>query len=140
MSTRITVDQLEQMKTYELADLLANIVLVLRRMPDVPCKQLQQEPGETTSVQQSKPGKQNDATKRRKTAAIVEEQPLQQASTSSTSFTEEELKKKTIADLKKMANNLHVIFSSKAKKDELISKILSRQGHEHSEQYAMMNV
>ena len=42
MSSRITVDQLEQMKTHELADVLANIVLVLRRMPDVPCTQLQQ--------------------------------------------------------------------------------------------------
>ena len=46
MGTRMTIDQLEQMKTHELADLLANVVLLLRRMPDVACKQLvQQVPG-----------------------------------------------------------------------------------------------
>jgi hypothetical protein len=38
---RITVDDLEKMTTHQIADLLANLVLVLRRMPDVPAVQLQ---------------------------------------------------------------------------------------------------
>ena len=42
MSTRITVEQLEHMKTHDLAELLANVVLVLRRMPDVQCRELMQ--------------------------------------------------------------------------------------------------
>jgi len=41
MSSPLTIDQLENMKTHDLADLLANIVMVLRRMPDVSCKGLQ---------------------------------------------------------------------------------------------------
>ncbi len=43
MSTRITVEQLEHMKTHELAELLANVVLVLRRMPNVECRELMQQ-------------------------------------------------------------------------------------------------
>src|SRR6266568_1771374 len=40
MGTRLTIDQLEKMKTHELADMLASVVLLLRRLPDVECKQL----------------------------------------------------------------------------------------------------
>src|SRR6266702_4689950 len=42
MGTRLTIDQLEKMKTHELADMLASVVLLLRRLPDVECKQLVQ--------------------------------------------------------------------------------------------------
>ena len=33
---RLSVNDLEQMTTHQIADLLANIVLLLRRLPDVP--------------------------------------------------------------------------------------------------------
>jgi hypothetical protein len=37
---RLTISDLEQLKTHELADLLSNTVLVLRRLPDVPFVEL----------------------------------------------------------------------------------------------------
>ncbi len=42
---RLTVDDLEKMTTHDLADLLANVVLVLKRLPDVPVKELKRETG-----------------------------------------------------------------------------------------------
>jgi hypothetical protein len=38
---RLTAEDIERMTTRELADLLANVVLVLRHLPDVPMQQLQ---------------------------------------------------------------------------------------------------
>ncbi len=40
---RLTVADLEKMTTHELAELLANIVLVLRRMPDVQVQELERK-------------------------------------------------------------------------------------------------
>ena len=135
MSSRITVDQLEQMRTHELADLLANIVLVLRRMPDIPCTQLQQSLVEP-EVPQSKTEKQSTV-KKNGTNVVVEVQTEQAPSLPV--FTEAELKKKKVADLQKIVTTLHIPTSSK-KKDDLISKILARQGQEHSEQFAIQNL
>ena len=133
MSLRMSVDQLEQMKTHELADLLANIVLVLRRMPDVPCTQLQQnlvEPeGPPSHIEKKSTGKKNNT--------VIEAQ-VEQA-TSLPVFTEAELKKKKVADLQTIVATLHIPTSSK-KKDDLISKILAKQGQEHSEQFAIQHI
>ncbi len=41
-----TVYQLERMTTHELADLLALLVLALRRLPNIPVEDLKQERGE----------------------------------------------------------------------------------------------
>ncbi|GAC1358406.1 MAG: hypothetical protein NVSMB38_41450 [Ktedonobacteraceae bacterium] len=59
--------------------------------------------------------------------------------TSLPSFTEEELRKKKVADLQKIVATLHIATSSK-KKDDLITKILARQGQEHSEQFAIQHL
>lgn len=135
MSVRMSVDQLEQMKTHELADLLANIVLVLRRLPDVPCTQLQQSFVELevpqSHTEKKSTGKKND------TSSVIEAQPEQ--ATSLPIFAEEELKKKKVAELQKIVATLHIPTSSK-KKDDLISKILTRQGQEHSEQFAIQHL
>lgn len=40
---RYDIKQLENMKTHDLADLLANFVLILRRLPDIPFSQLQDQ-------------------------------------------------------------------------------------------------
>jgi hypothetical protein len=40
---RFTPEQLEQMTTHELADLLANTAIVLRRLPDIPVVDLESE-------------------------------------------------------------------------------------------------
>ena len=117
MTTRLTVDQLEQMKTHELADLLANVVLLLRRMPDVACSSL---------IGQTLP----DAT-----MTVTPE--LVHASPTITGLSREALMKKTVADLKKLAGELRLPLPTKAKKDELVTKILARTTSQHSEQFAI---
>ena len=39
-SVRLTPDELEQLSLHDLADYLANVVMVLRRLPDVPVADL----------------------------------------------------------------------------------------------------
>ena len=119
MGTRMTIDQLEKMKTHELADMLANIVLVLRRMPDVECKQL---------VQQV-PNSQG-----------IEPHAAEQDAQSTASLTREELAKKKLADLKTLAKDLRVLFPATIKKDDLISKILARSADGRSEQWAIQDM
>ena len=119
MSTRITVDQLERMKTHEVADLLANVVLLLRRMPNVECSQLAREADEHVfAVQQEQ------------SQGLSEASPLTQA----------ELKKKTLPELRKIANDLHLSFPAKIKKEDLITKIVSRSTKGHSEQYTIQDI
>jgi hypothetical protein len=119
MVTRLTIDQLEKMKTHELADMLANVVLLLRRLPDVECKQL---------VQQV-PSMQN-----------IDQSTLEQSTMSASSFTREELTKKTVPELKALARKLNVLLPSSIKKDGLIEKILARPGDGHSEQRAIQDI
>src|SRR6266487_6159038 len=120
MSTRITVEQLEQMKTHELAELLANVVLVLRRMPNVECRELMQQAAPKDSF------------------VPAEEVPT---AVSAISFTQAELKNKYVPELKTIAKELHISLPAKGiKKEEIISKILERSAHRHSEQYAIQNV
>ena len=137
MKAIITIEQLEQMKTHEVADLLANVVMMLRRMPDVPCIQLQvqEEPPASIVSQQETPKRRT--TKKKDTQLITEEQPELQAS-SLPIFTEVELQAKKVVELKAIVTALHIPTSAK-KKDELISKILMSQGREHSEQYTILN-
>jgi len=127
MNTRLTIEQLEHMKTHELADLLANVVLLLRRMPDVECGQLTQIldifhlPESSVASSPTQP-------------QISEEAPAENTITAA------DLRKKTVPELKKIATELHVSYTGKTKKDELINKILARQAHGHSEQYAIQHL
>ena len=120
MSTRLTVDQLERMKTHELADLLANVVLLLRRMPDVACGQLAQQIPSHSAIQ------------------ALPEQP--QATMPTVILSREDLQKKTVAELKKIAHELRLPLSAKMKKDEMVSKILARSTEQHSEQFAIHEI
>ena len=120
MHTRFTIEQLEQMKTHELADLLANVVLVLRRMPNIECKQLEQLP---EPIQVSEPPVSSPA-----------------SAPTSPNITVDDLQSKTVPQLKKIATELHVSYTGRIKKDELIAKILSRQAKGHSEQYAIQHL
>lgn len=114
MGTRMTIDQLEQMKTHELADLLANVVLLLRRMPDVECKQLVQHV----------PGNE-----------VLD--PPEQGAMQVASLTRERLAKKKVPELKTLAKELNVFFSTSIKKDDLITKILAKSADGYSEQRAI---
>lgn len=120
MGTRLTIDQLEKMKTHELADMLANVVLLLRRMPDVECKQLLQPV----------PGNQNG-----------EQPPLEHVSAPASSYTREELEEKKVPELKALAKELNVFVpTSVKKKDDLIARILARSANGRSEQRAMLDM
>jgi hypothetical protein len=46
LSLRWTPEELEKLSLHELGDLLANIVLVLRRLPDVPVSDLLNRPAD----------------------------------------------------------------------------------------------
>jgi len=120
MSTRLTIDQLEKMKTHELADMLANVVLLLRRMPDVECKQL---------VQPIPPDRS------------VEQPTFEPVVVTRAPFTREELAKKNLAELKALAKELKVLVpASVKKKDDLIARILAKPVDGHSEQRAIQDI
>ncbi len=119
--TYLTIEQLEGMKTHELADLLGNIALLLRRMPDVACGELMQPiPGDDVFI----------------TAEVS------QKASPKIPLTEAELKKRstTVAMLKKIADELIISYSSKPTKGELIDKILARAASGRSEQFAIQDV
>ena len=134
MSSPLTIDQLENMKTHDLADLLANVVMVLRRMPDVSCKELQpvlEVP--PVQVEQTK-----KSTPKSKKVVSVEEDLA--TSPAHTHFSQQELKDKKAPELKEIAKGLHILGVAKANKDELVSKILAKQERSHSEQFAIQNI
>jgi len=119
--TYLTIEQLEGMKTHELADLLGNIALLLRRMPDVACGELIQPiPSDDVFILAEVPQK------------VSPKMPL----------TETELKKRstTVAMLKKIADELIISYSSKPTKGELINKILARAATGRSEQFAIRDL
>lgn len=119
MSTRLTINQLEQMKTHELADLLASVVLLLRRLPDIECKYLIDQAASNGKVELS---------------------PIEQVAMPTVPLAREELMKKKVSELKALAKELHVVFSTTAKKDDLINKILARSANGHSEQRAIQDL
>ncbi len=126
MGTRITIEQLEQMTTHELADLLANVVMLLRRLPDVEWQALQP----SYALEQTMP----------MIPAIQATQPLTSFS-STRHFTEAELKLMKVDELKKIAEDLNIIFTKKIKKDEIIAKLIAWQvGENHSEQYNILHL
>ncbi|SRR5579884_765440 len=127
MNRRFSIEQLEHMKTHDLADLLANVVLLLRRMPDVECGQLMMQMPEALNAQDLSA----DASIASQTSETIS--PID-------NLTAADLRKKNVAELKKIAAELHVSYSVRIKKEELISKILTRQEHGHSEQYAIQNL
>ncbi len=133
MSSRITVDQLEQMRTHELADLLTNIVLVLRRMPDVACKDLQ-PPVEASSEQIEQIQK---ATKKSKKDTFPEDGTT---TPPAAHYSQEELVGKNVTELRRIARELQILGYAKAKKEELVGKIMAKQERSHSEQFAIGNL
>ncbi len=116
MRTRITIEQLEQMRTHELADLLANISMLLRRVPDVVYSQLI-PPIPSDQV-------------------YMPHEPVQR-SLATSDFTEADLKKKSVAELKEMAKERFISHPGNIKKDDLIAKIHARPANGHSEQFVI---
>lgn len=69
---RFTLAQLEAMSTHEVADLLSNLVLLLRRLPDVAMSELQ--PGE--SQEQKGSSTDDDLVNKAKERVNGHEQPV----------------------------------------------------------------
>lgn len=123
MSPRITTDQLEQMKTHELADLLTNVVLLLRRLPNVEWQQL------LAPLPAIEPATQAPS-------------PVQTTETPQAvpALSAAQLKKMTVPELHKLARELALPVASKIKKDDLIQKLLARITHSHSDQFAIQEI
>jgi hypothetical protein len=119
MGTHLTINQLEKMKTHELADMLANVVLLLRRMPDVECKQLLQPVPDNHNGDSS---------------------PVVHISAPLAPYSRDELKKMKVDDLKILAKELNVFFTARPKKDELIDGILAKAANGRSEQRALLDM
>jgi hypothetical protein len=116
MGTSMTIDQLKKLKTYELADMLTNIVLLLKSMPNIECGQLIENVPNNEQTEQVETGQR------------------------AAQFTREELMKKTVAELKILAKSLNVFFTSSIRKDELVHKILVRSPDGKSEQRAIRDL
>src|SRR5579875_20699 len=128
MNPRLTIEQLEQMKPHELADLLANIVLLLRRMPDVTWAELQQQLAQSTSL---------DTTTPHTGAPDRQIEPEKEHKV----YTYAELNGKKVDDLRNISKELNILHTKKTRKAELIDKILTRQsGQGHSEQYQIQYI
>lgn len=126
--TGVSIEQLEHMTTHELADLLSNVVLLLRRMPNVTWQELQsrQNPASTASIEERAP-----------------EVQVSPAPSHSHVLLREELKNMHVPDLREIAKDLHMRVPKSLKKEDLINKILSRQSRQdygHSEQYTIQNL
>ena len=117
MATRITIAQLEQMKTHELADLLGNVVLLLRRLPDVEFKEL------VRPIPSDEPF-----------APLGSLPP----SSDGYAFTAKGLANKKVSELKEIARSLKLPTSGN--KPELVKRILAKTAGGHSEQYAIQNI
>jgi len=119
MKTPITIEQLERLKTHELAELLGNVALLLKRLPDVECRQLAQQIGSDMVFMQTE---------------------FPQRAVPSSPFTEAGLRKKRVEELKKMADGLLIPYPARIKKDDLVSKILARSASRRSEQFAIQDL
>jgi len=155
MDTRITIDQLERMKTHEVADLLSNVVLLLRRMPNVECRQftnddtpitnsqptekvVEQPPTPTPPTPVDRKGKK--PTKLKKIADDLSIETVSEQVPAKTTWTVADLKGKTVSQLKDIAADLNLPLRSGIRKDEMLTKLIARLSRSHSEQYEIQNI
>ncbi len=146
MSTSITIDQLERMKTHELADLLSNVVLLLRRMPNVECREFTRDldPMTQSSPQERRGAQQgsnflDDRSSQPSTNDTSRKEPSEQPP-SQTTWTIADLEGKKLDELKQIAKDLHLRVPSKIKKDDLLNKLRVCLSGSHSEQYAIQDI
>ena len=148
-SAVFTAEQLESMTTHELADMLSNIVMLLRRMPDVPCQELT---AQLSNTEQNADVSSDTTSPTVGTPTIAAEVPVQHQEASeqngqSASSLQERIdafmndKKMTVPKLKAMADELGIPYPTKATKADLAKRVAERQMRGgHSEQYAIMNL
>ena len=146
-----TAEQLESMTTHELADMLSNIVMLLRRMPNVPCQELTAQVSNELNTDVS-PVSHETTSSTTSTPTISSEVPTQHQEASEqngqgVSSLQERIdafmndKKMTIAKLRAMADELGIPYPTKPTKADLAKRVAERQMRGgHSEQYAIMNL
>jgi len=151
-STLFTVEQLESMTTHELADMLSNIVMLLRRMPDVPCQELvartsNVEHDAEISFASSEHNTTTISTEATTIPTSHQENIVQNGQNVKGALLQERIdalmndKKMTVPRLKAMADELGIPYPTKATKAELAKRVVERQMRGgHSEQYAIMNL
>ena len=148
-SAVFTAEQLESMTTHELADMLSNIVMLLRRMPDVPCQELTAQvsnteqnidvSSETTSPTTSTPTIPAEVSTHHQEASEQNGQGVSSLQERIDAFMND--KKMTIAKLRSMADELGIPYPTKPTKADLAKRVAERQMRGgHSEQYAIMNL
>ncbi|HLG74820.1 MAG TPA: Rho termination factor N-terminal domain-containing protein [Ktedonobacteraceae bacterium] len=136
MSPRITTDQLEQMKTHELADLLTNVVLLLRRLPNVEWQQLLAPlPAVEPATEAPLP-----VSGHRQPTLSTEPEHSTETPKAVPALSATQLKKMTVPELHKLARELALPVASKIKKDDLIQKLLARINNSHSDQFAIQEI
>ena len=144
-SALFTAEQLESMTTHELADMLSNIVMLLRRMPDVPCQELVAQASNTEHDADISPALSEHIPATISTTSTNEQenstQNGQEASLQERIDAFMNDKKMTVPRLKSMADELGVPYPTKATKADLAKRVAERQMRGgHSEQYAIMNL
>jgi hypothetical protein len=141
MGTSITIDQLERMKTHELADLLSNVVLLLRRMPNVECREFTRDlapPEQSDLLERQREQRNNfldDRSSQPSTNDTIAEQPPSQIT-----WTLADLEGKKLDELKQIAKDLHLRVPSNIRKNDLLNKLQVRLSRSHSEQYAIQDI
>jgi hypothetical protein len=153
MVTSMTIDQLENMKTHELAELLSNVVLLLRRMPNVECRQFTQlphnngplsndvpEPPSTPTPPPSADRKEEKMAKSLPPLDIPPYPGTPEPPVAQTKWTVADLKGKKVVELRQIAADLNLRLASSLKKDELLAKLTTKLSRTHSEQYAIQDI
>jgi hypothetical protein len=150
MDTRITIDQLERMKTHEIADLLSNVVLLLRRMPNVECRQFTNDDTSiretvpeqplTLTTQTSVDRKEKKPTKSKKIADDLPTETVSEQVPAKTTWTIADLEGKTVPQLRQIAKDLNLRLASSLKRDEVLNKLTTKLSRSHSEQYEIQNI
>jgi hypothetical protein len=153
MVTSMTIDQLERMKTHELAELLSNVVLLLRRMPNVECRQLTTLPDSNGSLSNDVPKPPSTPTppppadreeeKPAKPLPPIDIPPYPETTeppAAQTKWTVADLQGKKVVELRRIAADLNLRLPSSLKKDELLAKLTAKLSRTHSEQYAIQDM
>jgi hypothetical protein len=152
MITSMTIDQLEGLKTHELAELLSNVVLLLRRMPNVECRQFTTLPHSNSPLSNDVPKPPSTPTpppadrKEEKPAEPlppIDIPPYPEATeppAAQTKWTVADLKGKKVVELRQIATDLNLRLASSLKKDELLAKLTAKLSRTHSEQYAIQDM
>lgn len=153
MVTSMTIDQLERMKTHDLAELLSNVVLLLRRMPNVECGQFTSlspnggsfsifvpEPPPTHTSPPLADRKEEKPAKPLPPIAIPPYPETTESPVAQSKWTIADLKGKKVVELRQIAADLNLRLASGLKKDELVAKLTAKLSRTHSEQYAIQDM